>query len=329
MSCIRQQLTTIGVSQKSAEIIMASWRKGTKSQYKTYINKWSQFCSTSNCDFFDPQITKIVDFLTDLFHSGLSYSAINSARSALSALCQTNNNTIPFGQHPLVKRFMKGIFELRPSFPRYKSIWDVNIVFNHLRNQPIVHKLTLKDLTIQVTFLLLFLSGKRCQTIHLLNLDNMNLSIDKCEFVIREKVKQTRVGHHIEPIMFEAYPDEPSLCIITHLKKYLERTKTLRSPHCNKLLISFTKPHHGVSRETISRWCKTLLSSAGINTKEFGSHSTRSASTSYAAHKLGDITQILESVGWSNATTFQTFYNKPIRSTFNLGSAILNSSASN
>ena len=163
---------------------MTSWRKGTKSEYQTYINKWGRFCRTANCDFFDPQITNIVDFLTNLFHSGLSYSAINSARSALSALCQTNNNTIPFGQHPLVKRFMKGIFELRPSFPRYKSIWDVNIVFNHLRNQPIVHELTLKDLTIQVTFLLLLLSGQRCQTIHLLNLDNMNLSIDKCEFVI-------------------------------------------------------------------------------------------------------------------------------------------------
>lgn len=158
---------------------MSSRRDGTKSQYQSYINKWSKFCSTANCDFFNPPIAKIIEFLTELFQLGLSYSTINSARSALSALCQTNNQTIPFRQHPLVKRFMKGIFELRPSFPRYESIWDVNIVFNHLRVQPAIQEQTLKVLTLHLTFLLLLLSGKRSQTIHLLNLDTMTLSVTK------------------------------------------------------------------------------------------------------------------------------------------------------
>lgn len=174
---------------------------------------------------------------------------------------------------------MKGIFELRPNLPRYNAIiWDVNTVFNYLRKQSPIHELTLKDLTCQLTFLLLILSGKRGQTIHLLNLDNMVLSVDKCIFIIQEKVKQTRVGHHIRPITFEAYPPEPALCIIQHLKEYMERTKELRSPDCKKLLISYRKPHKAVSRETISRWCKTVLRLAGINTKEFGCHSTRAAS---------------------------------------------------
>jgi hypothetical protein len=101
---------------------MASWRKGTKSQYQTYLTKWSRFCETANCEFFNPQISDITSFLTDLFYSGLSYSAINSAQSALSTLCQTKNVMLPFGQHPLVKRLMKGIFELRPVVPKYKSI---------------------------------------------------------------------------------------------------------------------------------------------------------------------------------------------------------------
>ena len=323
MSCVRQQLTTLGISSKSTDIIMASWREGTKSQYQIYIKKWAQFCSTTACDFFNPPIPKVMDFLSDLFYSGLSYSAINSARSALSALCQPSVDTIPLGQHPLVKRFMKGIFELRPSFPRYKSIWDVNIVFNYLRKQPPIKGLALKQLTYRLTFLLFILSGQRSQTIHLLTLDNMTLSADKCIFTIEEKVKHTRVGHHIQPITFEAYSPEPGLCIIQHLNEYLTRTKELRSPLCRKLLISHVKPHKPVSRETISRWCKTLLSLAGINTQEFGCHSTRAASTSHVANKLGDITQMVKSIGWSNATTFQRFYNKPVVE-FNLGSTILN-----
>ncbi len=190
MLCVREQLAQLGVPPTSIDIIMASWRKGTKSQNQTYLKKWSQFCTTTNCNLFTPQISQVTVFLTHLFHSGLSYSAINSACSALSALCQSCNDTITFGQHTLVKRFMKGVFELRPSFPRYKSVWDVNVVFNYMRKQPSIAQLSLKDLTLRLTFLLLIVSGKRGQTIHLLSLlDNMVLSETKCEFVITEKVQ--------------------------------------------------------------------------------------------------------------------------------------------
>ena len=74
----------------------------------------------------------------------------------------------------------------------------------------------------------------------------------------------------------------------------------------------------------ISRWCKSLLNSAGIDIEEFGCHSTRAASTSFAALKAGDISNIIESVGWSNVQTFQTFYNKPINTSFNFGSSVMN-----
>jgi len=37
------------------------------------------------------------------------------------------------GNHPLVERFMKGVFALRPSQPRYSAVWDVNQVLTYLR----------------------------------------------------------------------------------------------------------------------------------------------------------------------------------------------------
>ena len=99
---------------------------------------------------------KIIEFLTKLFQLGLSYSPINSVRRALSdsALCQTTNHTIPLGEHPLVKRFMKGIYELRSTFSFCKSIWDVNIVFKQLRKQTAIQELTLKVLKFQFTIIL-------------------------------------------------------------------------------------------------------------------------------------------------------------------------------
>ena len=95
-----------------------------------------------------------LDFLATLFHSGLSYSSINTARSALSSILQVNNNSLPFGQLPIVQRFMKGIYELRPSFPKYTSVWDLKTVLNYFRSQPSASDLTLKHLSLKVTFLL-------------------------------------------------------------------------------------------------------------------------------------------------------------------------------
>ena len=89
---------------------------------------------------------------------------------------------------------MKGLFELRPALPRYKLIWDLNIVFNYFHGRPAAPELSLKELTLKLTFLLNLLSGQRCQTIKYLNTDNMELTADKCIFHITDKVKQTRLG---------------------------------------------------------------------------------------------------------------------------------------
>jgi len=59
-----------------------------------------------------------LEFLTSLYRQGLGYSAINTARSVLSAIITLGDKTT-FGEHPLVTCFMKGIFELKPSLPRY------------------------------------------------------------------------------------------------------------------------------------------------------------------------------------------------------------------
>ena len=73
----------------------------------------------------------VLEFLVDLFDSGIGYSCINTARSALSAiLCQNSGVTV--GKSPFIKRFMKGVFQLRPTLPHYNFIWDVKIVLDYL-----------------------------------------------------------------------------------------------------------------------------------------------------------------------------------------------------
>ena len=59
----------------------------------------------------------VVEFLTELFQSGLTYSALNTARSALAAL-GTLLGINGVGERPLVKRLLRGVFQIRPAVPR-------------------------------------------------------------------------------------------------------------------------------------------------------------------------------------------------------------------
>ena len=85
------------------------------------------FCYERNLDIFEANVNNVLTFLTELFHNGLGYSCLNTARCALSSFLQLGSS-ISIGSHPLVRRFFKGVFILRPALPRYNITWDVNIV---------------------------------------------------------------------------------------------------------------------------------------------------------------------------------------------------------
>ena len=140
--------------------------------------------------------------------------------------------------------------ELRPALPRYKSIWDLNILFSYFRGRPAAPKISLKEFILKPTFLLNLLSGQRCQTIKYFNTDNMELTSDKWIFHITDKVKQTRMGTHIPPLSFVAYPKGKKLCIISRLQEYLKQTTPFRKDS-KQLLLSHVKPHGPVRKDNL------------------------------------------------------------------------------
>ena len=73
-----------------------------------------------------------MNFLSELYQKDLSYSAINTARAALSAVIHPPEGCT-FGNHSLVACFLKGVFTARPALPRYKEVWDVSVVLKYLK----------------------------------------------------------------------------------------------------------------------------------------------------------------------------------------------------
>ena len=219
---------------------------------------------------FRPSTQEIIEFLTYLFDSGLKYSAIGTARSALSMfICICSKKSVNLGEDPFIKRFMKGIYNKRPNLPRYSSIWNPDVALTHMKSWG--KELSLQKLTHKTVMLLALSTAQRGQFIHMLKVQDVSFPSDFVEFRITDLMKQSRPGFHLNHIRLREYSEDRDLCVVHSLKNYLNSTQKLRSD--DKLFISLQAPHKGVARGTISRWIKTVLQEAGIDTGKFTAHS--------------------------------------------------------
>ena len=165
----------------------ASWRNSTKQQYHTYLKRWKAFTERKNINMHHAPVEMVLEFLRELFDGlGLGYSAINTARSALASIVTLKDTMHTLGSHPLISRFMKGIFNLRPPRPRYRGIWDVKVVLDHLRKLSPANGLSLKQLTQKLVMLLALVSAQRVQTLHLFHLDNISFTNDLAHIAVCE-----------------------------------------------------------------------------------------------------------------------------------------------
>ena len=221
-----------------------------------------------------------------------------------------NQSSSSIGNSPIVKRFLKGVFELRPPIPRYHFIWDVQIVLDYLKYLPPNLELSLRLLTYKLVMLLALTTQQRAQTLHVISIIDIKFSDNMVVIPIRKLIKQSSQRCYNQALYLKPYVDS-SICVTKTLNQYLNVTRAIRGD-CKQLFISFCKPHRAVSKDTISRWIKTVMFEAGIDTDMFKAHSTRAASTSAAKNNDVPLEHILKTAGWSNSNTFKKFYDKVI-----------------
>ncbi len=126
---------------------------------------------------------------------------------------------------------MKGVFELKPALPKYKEVWQVSTVIDYLKTTKPASQLNLKDLSQKLAMLLCLTTGQRCQTIHLIEINGLQVLQGKFRLTTTHKLKQTKPGRHIDPIELIEFKEDEKLCVVEHLKEYLERTQKLRGVH--------------------------------------------------------------------------------------------------
>ena len=307
------------LSKSAQDIIMDSWSTNTKKTYTPYLKEWAQYIQHKRIPL-QVALTDVnvgIEFLTHLFYNrNISYSVVNNARSALSAIMDTNNG-VTFGKEPLVKRLLKGMFRKRPQLPRYTVTYDAKAVLMHLSSLSL-QNITLKQITQKTATMLCLLTSQRDQSLHELDINYLHIDDTKMVFYIPAILKTTTPTFHTKPLELKRYKNK-NICVVETVIKYCDMTKDIRLD--DKLFVATVPPHKGVKTETISRWVRETLGEAGVDIVTFSSHSTRSAATSCAKAQGVSIKEIGEAAGWTNCETFARFYDRPIIKNF--GEAVM------
>ena len=166
---------------------------------------------------------------------------------------------------------------MNPSLPKHNFTQVVGAVVKYLAN---ASPENLYDSSKKLATLTAILCEQRPKKILGL-IDIRNLLFEEDFLVIRigDIMKTSNKKFRIGEIKFRRYQENDKNCIFTCIKEYLKLTVNLRS-NITHLFITTTKHYKIASQDTLARWIKATLQSAGIDMSIFTPHSTRSASAS-------------------------------------------------
>ena len=309
MAYLREQYTAAEISPEALELLLASWRGKSRASYDSLFGKWASWCVERDVNPISGPIGSVVNFLAELYHQGYQYQSLNAYRSAISSVHEKVDG-VPVGQHTLVSKLLKGVFNSRPPLPRYTAPWDVSRVTSYISCLGDNDKLPLPIPSQKLVMLLSLTLPTRAADVVQLDLARRQSGLSK----------QSRPGRVLREFFFPAFTQNGNLCPVQALRAYETRTDGLRSS--SQLLVSTIKPHKPIASCSVARWLRSLLEKVGIDVSIFKAHSIRGAATSKASMAGIITTDILNAADWTSETVFQKFYYRPSRDT-GFGEAVL------
>ena len=112
------------------------------------------------------------------------------------------------GSHPLVSRFMKGVFQTKPPCPRYLATWGVSVVLSYLRTLSPKEDLSLKEVTFMFTMLMALVFATRADTLYKLDLQFRVSKHDGVSFTILQLTKTSNPKKPSLKLFFPAFPQD-------------------------------------------------------------------------------------------------------------------------
>ena len=119
----------------------------------------------------------------------------------------------------------------------------------------------------------------------MLSVTHMNQCMDKVIFHIIRLIKCSKPTLPNQPVVYRAHVKDELLYPVKCIYAYLAQRSEIATQDFTEFFITYGKPHHPASKDSLARWVKEVMRNSGIDTEIFKPHSIRVASNS-AAYKL-------------------------------------------
>ena len=122
------------------------------------------FAISRNENPYSPDVTAVLAFLYSMYRNGCLYSGLCAARSALSSSI-TIKGYLKLSNHPLISRYLKGIYNRNPPLPKYVDIWDLTLLLKYYEQKENNDCLEFKELVKKTVMLFIILETRRKQAL--------------------------------------------------------------------------------------------------------------------------------------------------------------------
>jgi hypothetical protein len=155
----------------------------------------------------------VLDYFTHLYDRGLSWSTIAIHKSTIS-MTMAPVDGVNIGDHPLVKRLMRGVFKERPSRRANPALWDPLKVLSVFQHWPV--DLPLSKLMRKGAFLMALTTAKRAAELVALLCDDTHFRWEGelIPFVPSRLTKTDRPGHLAPPFYVKPWKEDLCVCLV-------------------------------------------------------------------------------------------------------------------
>lgn len=158
-------------------------------QYESALKQVVELCKKKGLDFFEQKQNSVLKFLSEKFQEDAAYGMLNSVRSAIFLISKEK-----IEEDPIILRFLKDVFKLRPTAPKYTFTWDVSIVLRYLAELNPLERLPITELTEKTVMLMALCTAHRAQTLANIDIRNIKQVTNGMEIRMSELIKTSGPG---------------------------------------------------------------------------------------------------------------------------------------
>ncbi|XP_075772102.1 uncharacterized protein LOC142824233 [Pelodiscus sinensis] len=315
-------------SEAVKTVLLNSRRQTTRS---SYVAKWKRFvvwCGENDTQPHSAPMHTILDYILSLHQSGLSMSTLRVHLSAITAFHSTIGGHSVF-THPMTKRLLKGIANLKPPRRPIPPSWNLDLVLDALLYPPFEPLATtsLPMLNSKVVFLLAITSSRRVSELAALMATPSYTVFTKDSVTLRTHpafIPKVATQFHVnEPVVLPVFYPKPhtsnrdsllhTLDVRRALAFYIDRTRAWRKT--DRLIVSIAdrSKDNAFSSQRLSNiivscitMCHTMRNKPLQTVPR--AHSTRAMATSTAFARGVSLSEICRAATWSSNLPFVNHY---------------------